>query len=346
MIAGRGPLGGRVDAVARQEVEPALRPEADVEQHDVRVGRGRGGPAPRPASRPCRRSRSPAARARSAAVPSRTTGWSSTIATRIGCRPVTGRATPAGRACRRCGQRRTSRIAPIPSARCCMLSSPKWPSRSARSPASGVIPAPASSIESDAAPSVDAVADRDRRATVLDGVGQRLLRDPEERELHVRRGPRPVRALEADLAAREALDAQDEPVERRPHAQVVEDRQAQVAADRPQPVRDVARDVRALGVAGRVEAADEQRQLLERVVVDVGGDPRPLRLGRGDDEVTLELRAAGEPGERPDGEAARGCDRGDPDEEQPGVAREAGERGRRRASRPRSRAPSTAAPCR
>ena len=131
---------------------------------------------------------------------------------------------------------------------------------------------------------------------MLDRVGQGLLGDPEERELDVRRRPRAVGALEADLAAGEALDPEDEPVERRPDAQVVEDRQPQVAADRPQPVRDGPRDVGAFRVAGRVEPLDQQRQLLERVVVDVGRDARPLRLRRGDDEVALELAPASRAG--------------------------------------------------
>ena len=50
------------------------------------------------------------------------------------------------------GQRRTSRIAPICSARCCMFSSPKCPPRSAAAPGVvGSIPGPASSIDSEIA---------------------------------------------------------------------------------------------------------------------------------------------------------------------------------------------------
>ena len=104
-----------------------------------------------------------------------------------------------------------------------------------------------------------------------------------------------VGPFEADLAAGQALDPEDQPVERRPDAEVVEDRQAQVAADRAQPVGHGPRDLGALRVAGRIEPLDEEGQLLERVVVDVGRDPRPFGLGRGDDEVALE-RSRGSPG--------------------------------------------------
>ena len=131
---------------------------------------------------------------------------------------------------------------------------------------------------------------------MLDRIGQRLLRDPEERQLDIGRRPGAVGALQADLATGQPLDAQDEPVEGGPDAQVVEDRQAQVAADRPQSIGDRARDIGALGIAGGVEALDEDRQFLERVVVDIGRDARPFRLGRGHDEVALELRPASRAG--------------------------------------------------
>ena len=147
-----------------------------------------------------------------------------------------------------------------------------------------------------------AVAHDDRRLAVLDGVRERLLGDPEERQLDVGRRPRAVRALEADLAAGEPLDPEHEPVERRPDAEIVEDRQPQVAADRPEPVGDRPGELRALLVAGRLEAPDEQRQLLEGVVMDVGGEAGPLRFRGRDDEVALELGAAGDACQRPDGE--------------------------------------------
>ena len=81
---------------------------------------------------------------------------------------------------------------------------------------------------------------------MLDGVRERLLGDPEDRQLDVGRRPGVVGPLEADLAAGEPLDPEDEPVERRPDAEVVEDRQPEVAADRPEPVGDGPADLRAL----------------------------------------------------------------------------------------------------
>jgi hypothetical protein len=143
-----------------------------------------------------------------------------------------------------------------------------------------------------------AVADDDRRLAVLHGVRKRLLGDPEERQLDVGRRPGPVSPLEADLAAGKPLDPKHEPVERRADAEIVEDRQPKVAADRPQPLGDRPAQLRAFLVAGRLEAADEQRQLLERVVVDVGRESGSFRFRGGDDEVALELGAASHPGGR------------------------------------------------
>ena len=70
------------------------------------------------------------------------------------------------------------------------------------------------------------------------------------------------------------------------------------------PVGDRPGDVGALRVAGRIEPVDEQRQFLERVVVDVGRDARPFRLRGRDDEVALERGAGREAGQRPDREPA------------------------------------------
>ena len=112
-----------------------------------------------------------------------------------------------------------------------------------------------------------------------------------------------------------------------PDAEIVEDRQPQVAADRPQSIGDGAGDLGALGVAGGIEALDEQRQLLERVVVDVGRDARPFRLGRGDDQVALELRPRREPGERPDREPTRDQDQPEPQGEREEVRTRVGGEG-------------------
>ncbi len=131
----------------------------------------------------------------------------------------------------------------------------------------------------------------------------------------------------------------DEPIERRPDAQVVQDRQAQVAADGPQSIGHGPRDVGSLGVAGGVESMDQQRQLLERVVMDVGGDPGTLRLGGRDDQVALEDGAGRESGERPDREPAGQQDEDEPDHQGERERRAVGceRQGRRGADRPRTR---------
>ena len=137
---------------------------------------------------------------------------------------------------------------------------------------------------------------------MLDRIRQCLLGDPEERELDIGRRACPVGALEPDLAAGEAFDAQHEPVERRPDAEVVEDRQSQVATDGSQPIRHGPGDVGAFRVAGGIESMHEQCQLLERVVVDVGRHASAFGLGGGDDEIALERARDREASERTDRE--------------------------------------------
>ena len=121
------------------------------------------------------------------------------------------------------------------------------------------------------------------------------------------------RNVRAGLRHREALDPQDQPIERGPDAQVVEDRQPQVAADGAQPVPRRSGRCPRLRVAGRVQALDEQGQFLESVVVDVGRDARPFRLGRGDDQVALQLGSGREAGEWPDREPTGDQDEADPE---------------------------------
>ena len=237
MIAGRGVGGGRRSGGrARSSV-----PEADVEQQDVdgtprRVSaiasssepavpttvdprlRPRGGP-PSPPGRPDGRRRR-----------------------RSGSRSVAGSATVSAPATRgRRGSRRPAsagrRGSPRSARRAAACSSsPKWPACSASPRRVGGDPGAGVVDRQRRARRGRAVADDDRRLAVLDRVGERLLGDPEERQLDVGRRPRAVGALEPDLAAGQPLDPQDEPVEGRPDAEVVEDRQPQVAADRPQPV--------------------------------------------------------------------------------------------------------------
>ena len=143
------------------------------------------------------------------------------------------------------------------------------------------------------------VANHDRRLAVLDGIRERLLGDAEDRQLHLRRVTGVVGPLQADLAAGEPLDPENQPVEGRSDAEVVEDGQAQIATDRAQLVGDGPADLRSLGVARRLEPANQQGQLLECVVVDVGGQPRSLGLGGGDDEIALQGRPGGQPAAAP-----------------------------------------------
>ena len=109
--------------------------------------------------------------------------------------------------------------------------------------------------------------------------------------------PDVVRPLEPDLPAGQALDPEDEPVECRADSQIVEDRQAQVAADGTKAIGDGPGDIGAFGVAGGIEAANEQRQLLERIVVDVGRQTSPLRF-RGQRRSSRAGGWRGSPGER------------------------------------------------
>lgn len=131
------------------------------------------------------------------------------------------------------------------------------------------------------------IPDHDRRSAVGDGVGKGLLRHPKHGELDVRRRAAGVRSLEADLPARCLADAGHEPFERRPGAQLVEDREAKVPADFPEAVGDRSRERSGASVAGRVETADQDRHLLQRIVVKICSESSALDLGRSHDGVAL-----------------------------------------------------------
>ena len=90
------------------------------------------------------------------------------------------------------GQRRTSSSAPIASARCCMLSRPKWPPAVAPSRASGVDARPGVVDRQRHPGRCRPVADDDRWPAVLDGVGERLLGDAEDGQLDLRGRARAV----------------------------------------------------------------------------------------------------------------------------------------------------------
>ena len=139
--------------------------------------------------------------------------------------------------------------------------------------------------------------------------------------------PDVVRPLEPDLPAGQALDPEDEPVECRADAEIVENRQAQVAADRPQAVGDGPPDVGALRVARRLQPADQEGQLLERIVVDVGRQTSPLRFRGSDDQVALEGGAGRQASEGADREPARDEDRDEPDQQRPEVGSAVGAQG-------------------
>ena len=129
---------------------------------------------------------------------------------------------------------------------------------------------------------------------MLADVGQRLLGHPVEDGLQLRGEP----AVEAapDVAGHPVgrLEGARLVVERRLEALLVQDRRAQLRHQPPQPA-DAAGQVvlhaaeQRLGLlllaslhpgAGPAEAVAERGQLLHRAVVEVGGQPQPLLLGR------------------------------------------------------------------
>src|SRR5450759_5863256 len=205
--------------------------------------------------------------ARIAAVPSRTTGWSSTIAMRIPGVVIGGSvrspleadvgAAARPRAHVENGVDLLGALAHVQEAEPAgMLGEVRRARRDARA---GVVDG-----EHDAVLG-RVVAHDDRRLPVPGRVRQPLLGHPEEGQLHVRRRPDPVAPLKTDLTAGEHLDPPDQPVEGGADPEVIQDREAEVAADRPQALDHAAAHRRPLGVPRTVEPPNEEGQLLERI---------------------------------------------------------------------------------
>ena len=131
------------------------------------------------------------------------------------------------------------------------------------------------------------VPDVDRRATVAGGVGERLLRNPEDRQLHAGRWAGLVEPLEHDLVAGQAADARDQPFEGRAGAQVVEDRHPELTADLAQLVGHASNRRRCRRISRQLEAPGQQEEVLEGAVVELCGQPGALRLGDSHDQVPL-----------------------------------------------------------
>ena len=128
-------------------------------------------------------------------------------------------------------------------------------------------------------------AHEDRRPAVLDRVRQRLLGYAEEGQLDVGWQSRPITPLQADFAAGHPLHAAHEPLERRADAQVVEDREAELAGQRSDPLGDPAAGLGSLGVAPSLELTDEEP-------VEGATDPYQWLIDNGYDVVQLGITAA------------------------------------------------------
>ena len=150
---------------------------------------------------------------------------------------------------------------------------------------------------------------------MADGVGERLLGDAEQGQLHLGGRPRHVIADEVDPVARQALDPFDQPLHRHAGTQVIQHRQPQLTGHVAQLGGDRARQRGRLRVAARVQATDQQRQVLQRPIVEVGGEAHALGLGQGHGQVALHGRAAGQLLQRPDRQARHGGHEHGPDDE-------------------------------
>ena len=263
-------------------------------------------------------------------MPSRTTGWSSTIATRMGralsghvaaarAPAAAGLSAPPDQTTRTrvppSGRSSTASSAPSFAARCAMVRNPRWPGLAGLARASSPTPGPRSSTSSSARAGLGAKADRDRRAAVLDGVGDGLLRDAVEPELDVVRQPLLSVVAEVDVDPRCGPHLADERLERGREPEVVDDRQAEVGADRPQPVDRGAQRGGGLVLARAVEPVDEHREVLDHVVVDVRGDPRALRLALVHHQTAVARFPGGLAGDGQDSDDPGDAHDGEPDDE-------------------------------
>jgi hypothetical protein len=113
---------------------------------------------------------------------------------------------------------------------------------------------------------------------MLDGVEQRLLRYAVHGQLDLGRRTRDRIHLEPDVRPRASGQPVDQPLQRRPGTEVLQDGQLKVVSDGPQVARDGSRDCGVVHVAGRVELLDQQRYVAQRPVVERGGQAVALRL--------------------------------------------------------------------
>ena len=166
---------------------------------------------------------------------------------------------------------------------------------------------------------------------MLDGVGDGFLRDAVEPELDVVRQPLLSVVAEVDVDPRCGPHLADERLERGREPEVVDDRQAEVGADRPQPVDRGAQRGGGVVLARAVESVDEHREVLDHVVVDVRGDPRSLRLALVHHQAAVARLPGGLAGDGQDRDDPGDAHDGDPDDErlEERRARERRERGER-----------------
>ena len=111
----------------------------------------------------------------------------------------------------------------------------------------------------------------------------------------------------------------------------MDDRQAEVGADRPQPVDRAAQRGGGVVLARAVEPVDQHREVLDHVVVDVRGDPRSLRLALVHDQTAVARLPGGLAGDGQDSDDPGDAHDDEPDDErlEERRARQRRERGER-----------------